>query len=548
MKMTFLRTLSITYLVFLLFSCSNSTVVAPAAIKTNAQLNILFIVADDLGFTDIGAFGGEISTPTLDKLAAAGTRLTNMHAAPTCQPTRAMLMASTGYNRAITVRPKQPNGERDNLLKLEWAIIPELLQDAGYATYATGKWDLGRDPGYTAATRGFDRSFVQLNGSASHMREYLMDMEDLSYEDDGKSVAIEDLDEDFFATEYYTDKMLEYIASTEQGKPWFAYVPYTAPHWPLQLPDDWLHKYAGKYEQGYDALRQQRFESAMAAGVIPRNSSLEQYTSYAEPWDRLSADEQRKYIRAQEIFAGMVEFMDMSIGRILDYLESSGQLENTVIVFTADHGASQGEFGVSTGRIKGSGGPKMPNNRDNRLENFGRLGSWIDHGRGYAEASTAPYKFFKGSLHEGGLLSAGFVYYPAKVKAGAISSEFMTMMDFLPTFLDIAGSKHPGAGPYRGRQINDIMGESAWPHLTGQSQTVHDKSYAAGWSTGGDRGRGALIQGDFKIINTNPPGEQGPATWRLYNLVDDPGEHKNLAADNPELVQAMLAEWEANWR
>lgn len=542
------RILALTAFILLLTSCTNSSVTPNAATEEKRQPNILFIVADDLGFTDIGAFGGEISTPTLDKLAAAGTRLTNMHAGPACQPTRAMLMASTGYARAITNRPRQPNGERDNLLKLEWAIIPELLQDAGYSTFATGKWDLGRDPGYTPATRGFDRSFIQLNGSASHTREYLLDPEQLDYVDDGKLVKIEDLEEDFYVTRHYTDKTIQYISEADKNKPWFAYVPYTAPHWPLQLPDDWLDKYAGKYEQGYDALRVERFNSAMAAGVIPRNSSLDDYTPYAEPWDSLSAEEQRKYIRAQEIFAGMVEYMDMSIGRILDYLESTGQLDNTVIVFTADHGASQGEFGVATGRLKGSGGPKMPADRDNRLENFGRIGSWIDHGRGYAEASTAPFKFFKGSLHEGGLLSAGFVHYPAKVKAGATTNEFMTMMDFLPTFLDIAGSKHPGPGPYKGRQINGIMGESAWPHLTGQAATVHDDDYAAGWSNGGDSGRGALIMGGYKIINTNPPGEQGPDTWRLYDLANDPGEHQDIANNNAQMVADMLKEWEANWR
>ena len=157
-------------------------------------------------------------------------------------------------------------------------------------------------------------------------------------------------DEDFYVTDHYTDKMLEYLSEAEEGKPWFAFMPYTAPHWPLQLPDDWLDKYAGQYEMGYDELRQQRFRRAIDLGVLPDNSSLENFEPQAEPWADLSADEQRKYSRAQEIYAGMVEHLDMSIARVINYLKESGQLENTVIVFTSDHGASNGEFGVDTGR------------------------------------------------------------------------------------------------------------------------------------------------------------------------------------------------------
>jgi len=510
-----------------------------------ARPNILFIVADDLGFTDLGSFGSEISTPTLDELALGGLRIANMHAGPACQQTRAMLMASTGYARAIENRPRLDGGERNNLLRRDWAIIPELLQAAGYTTFMTGKWDLGWDEGYTPATRGFDRSFVQLGASSSFFREYFLVPGELGFEEDGVRVAFDDLSADFYVTDHYTDKMLEYLSEAEDGKPWFAYMPYTAPHWPLQLPEDWLDKYAGQYEMGYDELRNRRFRQALESGVIPANSSLENFEPQTEPWADLSADEQRKYSRAMEIYAGMVEHLDMSVGRVINFLEQSGQLENTVVVFTSDHGASAGEFGVDTGRVPKGGGPHIPEGTDNSFENFGRINSFIDHGRGFGEAATAPFRYLKGSINEGGVRAAGFVYYPAEVEAGGVSHAYMTMMDILPTFMAIAGTAHPGAGTFRGRDIKNILGRSAWSHLTGHADAVHDDTYSVGWSGGGG---GSLIRGDYKVINTRPPGQQGTTDWRLYDLVSDPGEHHDIAVEHPDKVAEMVAEWESNWR
>jgi arylsulfatase A-like enzyme len=512
------------------------------ATATDTPPNILFIVADDIGFTDLGAFGGEISTPNLDRLAHGGLRLNNLHAAPACRNTRLMLMSSAG---TVAANQLMPEAGRGGVLSLNYATIPELLHDAGYATYGAGKWDLGNVEGFTPADRGFDRSWMQLGGSSSYFAEYLTG-DTLGFEDDGRPVGLAELPDDFYVTEHYTDRILEYLQSTEQGTPWFAYMPYTAPHWPLMLPDDWLDRYAGRYDDGYDALRARRFQQAASAGVLPPGSNLYGFEPLTEPWTNLSADEQRRYSRAQEIFAGMVEYLDMSIGRVINYLEKSGQLDNTVIVFTADHGASAGEHGVDTGRVPRGGGPTIPDHIDNSFENFGRPGSFIDHGRGFGEAATAPFKYQKGSLDEGGLRAAAFVYYPSAVEAGRVSNTFMTMMDFLPTFLEIAGTEHPGAGPYRdGRQINDIVGRSAWPHLTGQASIIHLPWESAGWA-GGDGG--ALIRGDYKIINRPPPGSRGSTPWRLYDLASDPGERRDIASENTALTAELVAEWAENWR
>ena len=520
-------------------SSGTSPDAAPDAAATQRP-NILYIVADDLGYTDIGAFGSEIPTPNLDELAFAGVRLTNFHTHSACQATRVMMMASTGVSGALEMRPLQPSRERANRLSLNWAIVPELLQDAGYETYMTGKWDLGLEDGYTPATRGFDRSFAQLGASASHFPEILWDDYSL-YRLDGEIVEYEDLPADFYSTDYYTDRMIEFIESGEP--PWFGFVPYTTPHWPLQAPEDWIDRYAGRYDEGYDVLREARVARASELGVVPEGAELDDFEPVAPPWDELSAEERRGYARAQEVYAAMVENLDFNVGRLVDFLEESGQLENTVIVFTSDHGASTAAYGIVPSAPNAH--PAPPEFIDNRFENWGRPNSFVDHGRGFAEAASAPLRGHKGTLSEGGLRAVAFVRYPAAVPGEQINGTFMSMLDVLPTFLDIAGTAHPGPGSYRGREINDILGRSFWPHLTGESADVHSPSDTVGWSRGAG---GALIRGDYKIINTPAAGGMGTTSWRLYNIGEDPGERNDLAGELADLTTELIQEWEQNWR
>ncbi len=515
--------------------------------------NILYIVADDLGFTDIGAFGSEIPTPSLDKLAFSGMRMTNFHTHSSCQASRVRMMASSGVSSALEIHPAifdgvvYNGGERGNLLSLNWAILPELLQDAGYVNYIAGKWDLGALEGYSPATRGFERSFVNIGASNSHFAERIYEYPFL-YQDDGINLANEDLPADFYATRYYTDKIIEFIQSNDGEQPWFAFVPYTTPHWPLGLPDDWLDRHAGNYEGGYDVLRESRIERAEELGVLPPGASLASYVSSAVPWQDLSATQRQRHARAQEIYAGMVEYMDMSIGQIITYLEESGQLENTVIMFSSDHGGSASSAGLIEGEPVRD--DQIDNTfLDNSIENFGRPKSFIDHGVGFGEAATAPFKYSKGTISEGGLRAAAFVYY-SKAVAPGVSHALMDMVDILPTFLEIAGTEHPGAGNYKGREINDIVGTSFWSHLTGQSDQVHLPTDSLGWFSGG---QGALIRDDYKIINQVARGmgmtAQGQVSpWRLYNIVLDPGETEDISSEHPELLSELAGEWEANWR
>ena len=529
------------WLVASIQGCSQDSAISESETGSTAggdgRPNILFIVADDMGFTDIGSFGSEIATPNLDRLAHAGLRLNNLHAAQACRPTRLMLMASAG--EAAASQPV-PGAFRDSALGLHYATIAELLQDAGYSTFMTGKWDLGNVAGYTPADRGFDRSFSFLTSSSGYFADRFQD----DFEEDGRPLTREELPADYYSTRAFTDKMLEYLRSAEPGRPWFAFMSHNAPHLPLQLTDDWLDRYAGRYDAGYDALRVERFTRAADAGVIPSGADLEGFQPLAEPWSDLSAEEQRRYARAQEIYAGVVEYLDMSIGRVIDYLEASGQLENTVIVFSTDHGASISEQGHNTGNAARSDRRgRDPVEADNRLENFGRVNSYIDHGLGFGEAASAPFRGQKGSVTEGGLRAAAFFYYPAAIRGGEVGSAFMTVMDFLPTFLDIAGAEHPGAGPYRdGREINDIAGRSAWAYLTGEADAVHPETYSVGW------GSGALIRGNYKIVGAAPPDGAGSISWHLYDIVADPGERHDIASEHPDLVAELVREWETNWR
>ncbi|MBH98682.1 MAG: arylsulfatase [Rhodospirillaceae bacterium] len=511
--------------------------------STDNRPNILFIVADDLGYTDIGSFGSEIPTPNLDNLALQGVRLTSLHAARACQETRVMMMASSGVSAALEIRPPQTSGQRSNRLSLNWATLPELLQDAGYKTYMAGKWDLGIEPGYTPATRGFDRSFVQLGASASHFAEHLWGDYSL-YELDGQRIDIDDLPEDFYSTNYYTDKILEFIQSNDDS-PWFAYVPLTTPHWPLQVPDIWLNRNLGKYDDGYDALRENRMEQAGILGVLPPGLNKDNFQPTASPWAELTPTQQTQFARSQEIYASMIENLDFNIGKLVSYLDLTNQLNKTVIIFTSDHGASVASHGHRA-KLPGEGGPQIPSFIDNRFENWGRPNSFVDHGRGFGEAATAPLKGYKGTQNEGGLRAAAFIYYPNELPQGAINNTFITMMDVMPTFLEIANTEHPGATNYKGRQINPIIGRSFWPHLRGDTDVVHLPTDSAGWV---QNNRGALIRGNYKIISqANSQLNSETGQWQLYDLESDPGERNNLAQQEPELVSELIDEWETNWR
>ncbi len=306
--------------------------------------NILLIVADDLGYSDLGAFGSEIPTPNLDALARSGMLLTDFYAGMTCSPTRAMLMSGTDHHVAgmgVQGRPSredqrgQPGYE--GYLNFRVASLAELMTDAGYNTYMTGKWHLGEELEHGPRARGFRRSFVSLDGAAHLGGWDWRGPQPARYRDGEEIVEVGD---DFYTTRFYTQRMIEYIEQDRaEGKPFFAYLAYTAPHWPLQAPDESIARFKGRYDAGYEALYESRFARQKELGLVAADAEPIDAARFRPRWSELSEDERRFEARRMEIYAAMVSDLDTYVGEVVAYLERSGERDNTFIMFMSDNGA-----------------------------------------------------------------------------------------------------------------------------------------------------------------------------------------------------------------
>lgn len=512
--------------------------------------NILLIVTDDMGYTDLGSFGSEIPTPNLDELAYSGVRLTNFHAAPVCAPARAMLLSGMDNHEAgigsMDIKRFFDNGTEpdqtargyaqpgyEGYLSHRVAALPEVLRDAGYHTYMAGKWDLGRAlvDETNPAGRGFESSFVQTTGTTVHLSPAdggahggIRRADPLVFRENWDVVA--SLPEDYFSTRVYTDKIIEYIeANRGDGRPFFVYLALTAPHWPLQVPDDWLDRFAGQYDDGYDAVRDRRVERARELGILPPHADLVDYPRSSTPWAELDETTRAEQARLMEIYAAMVANMDVHIGRLTEYLHDSGEFDNTFILFMSDNGAS------------GSAPESFAEGYDNSLANMGRRDSFIEYGLGWAEAGTAPYRDVKGSVAEGGVLAGAFAAHATLADTGGISREYLTMQDVMPTLLQLAGAEPP-MGEYNQRPVLPIRGKSFLSHLQGGASPVHEREEAIGWELHGQR---ALVRGSWKLLWIPTEGEE--THWELFDLDSDPFERNDLSSQRPELTQELIGEW-----
>jgi arylsulfatase A-like enzyme len=526
----------------LLMACSGAEQAAPGEDQP-ARLNFLIIVADDLGFSDLGLMGSEIRTPALDQLASEGLTLTNFHVAPTCSPTRSMLLTGvdthpaglgTMHHLADELQEGQPGYE--GVLSDGVVTISTLLQDAGYHTYMAGKWHLGADQGKRPSDRGFEHSFGPAHGGASHFNDQLNmffsspEEEKATYLEDGEMV--EQLPEDFFSSNSYADKLISQIRNgNADGRPFFAYAAFTAPHWPLQAPEDYIDRYAGVYDQGYDVLRQARVAALKARGIIPDTVETPGRIPWEESWASLSDEDKALAARRMELYAAMVENLDFNIGRLLDYLKATNQYENTLIYFFSDNGAE----GNLVNRIV-ENYQWVEERFDNSLENMGRAGSYVFTGPGWAQASTAPFRFYKAFPSEGG------TRVPAIVAGGGNSARgrndaFVSVKDVVPTLLEYAGVDQPGPS-YRGREVATIEGESMAPLLNGTDSRVHDEHYTMGWELFGRR---AIRRGNWKIVWIYEP--YGDSRWWLFDLSSDPAETTDVSSQFPQKLAELLNAW-----
>jgi arylsulfatase A-like enzyme len=507
--------------------------------ENKSKPNIILIVADDLGYSDIGPFGGDIHTPALDKLAGEGILFSNFYVLPTCSPTRSVLL--TGYDNHIAGLGVMGEASYPALKGLpgysghlsdKVITIPEILQKNGYHTYMAGKWHLGEENGQIPSDRGFEESFALLQGGGSHYADQkpLSPPQVMDYRVNGKKLAA--LPADFYSTRNYTDTIISYIEKNKTDhKPFFIYASYTSPHDPLQAPEDYIKKYKGKFNMGWDSLRLLRLSKLKALGIVP--IGLKTFASSGIPkWETLNPRQKEEYARDMEVYAAMIDYLDMSIGRINDYLKQQGMYDNTMILFMSDNGAN----GVMATTYPGNADGKYLGSFNNSLENRGLPNSFIEMGPGWAQASSSPFRLFKSFTSEGGIRAPLIIKMPAGTKNhGQWNRSFIHVSDIMPTILSISGADN--SQETNGKAEKQPFGKSILPLLNGESTAVHSDE-GIGWEL---FERKAFIKGNWKILRLARP--FGTGDWQLFNLEKDPGEAKDLSRQFPAKRDSLFNDW-----
>ena len=505
--------------------------------------NVVLILADDLGYTDISPFGSEINTPNIARLAAEGLSFTNYHTAANCAPARAMLLTGVDSHRngvpniPESIPPEQMAYDHyQGVLSDEVVTLASLLQADGYHTYMTGKWHLGHTPSLLPSARGFDRTIAMADTGADNweQRTYLPIYDQANWYADG---APHTLPDDFYSSEYFIDKTIEFIASNESSdRPFFAYIPFQAVHIPVQAPREYSDKYAGVYDEGWTVLREKRRQAAIAAGVIPAGSEVA-VTPGTRDWNAMT-DEQKRYdARRMEVYAGMVDAMDAHIGRLMSYLESINEYDNTIFIFTSDNGAASAGLVDSNGNSPlNAWFEQVGYNTD--YETLGERGSWVAIGPSNATIANSPLIYYKFHANEGGLRVPLVMSGPGISLRGELTDEFTFVTDLAPTILDLVGiDNHQGS--WNGETVEPIVGSSLAVHLAGDSDQIHSPSEPIGYELGGSS---VLFKGDYKIVINRF--ERNETEWSLYNIKTDPGEVHDLKDAEPQLFEEMLADYE----
>ena len=516
---------------------------AQAATPESRPPNIVILVADDWGFTDVGAFGSEIPTPHLDALAARGMRFSNFHVSGSCSPTRSMLLTGVdnhlaGVGNLRESMPHQHAGQPGYLGSLNRNVVTvaELLRDRGYRTYVTGKWNVGNEPHNLPNQRGFDRSLIQGDTGSDNWnpsQRYLGLTDQVYWFEDGRAAR---MPERFYSSAFFVDKMIGYLKEdASQPKPFFAFVGFQANHIPLQAPRAFIDPHRGKYDAGWAALRQARRDRAAALGLIPANAPM-QPMSDTPDWASLSDTERRYEARRMEVYAGMAQAMDHHVGRLIEHLRDSGELERTVFVFLSDNGAEASDpYDSVISRLW------LRTSYRNDLDAMGDPGAYAVIGPNWARAVASPlssYKFFAG---EGGVRVPLIVSGVPGTAPGSVHSGFTHVTDIVPTLLALSGAQ-PAPPSIEGRRIEPLSGVSLLPVMLGQQERARPVDVAVGHELSGNA---AMYRGDLKLVRNLPP--MGDGQWRLFDIVRDPGETQDLSvtrADEFQALQRLYAQWE----
>ncbi len=523
-------------------SVSFSTSAQPAEAEPTRP-NIVLILADDLGFTDISPFGGEINTPNIAALAEAGLSFTNYHTAGSCAPARAMLLTGVDSHRngvpnIPEALPAEQQGHENYLGVLNDKVVTlsTMLRETGYHTYMTGKWHLGHTPELLPSARGFERTIAMADTGADNweQRPYLPIYDKANWYADGKEHTLPD---DFYSSKYFIDKTIEFIAENEADEnPFFAYIPFQAVHMPVQAPREFSDKYAGMYDEGWAVMREKRRQGAVAAGVVPPGTEAI-VTPGTLQWNSLSDEQKRHHARRMEVYAGMVDAMDMHIGRLMDYLKTIGEFENTIFIFTSDNGAEGSNLiNVDATSMLSNWFDQVGYNAD--YATLGEKGSFNAIGPNNATIAASPLAYYKFYASEGGLRVPLIISGPGINRRGEKTDEFVFVTDLTPTILSLAGAEDHG-GSFNGNTKEPISGKDLSNFLTGSTQSVHQETESIGYELGGNR---ALFRGDYKIVFNRSANDNA---WHLFNIKTDPGESKDLAEAEPARLAQMTSDYEA---
>lgn len=535
----FMKTLSV-LLAFLFY--------LPSALLADTRPNILVILADDLGYSDLGCYGGEIQTPNIDRLAASGMRMTQFYNSARCCPSRAALMTGlyptqAGIGDFTTTIPDQKRGAGYlGRLNGRCATMAELLEPAGYGCYYVGKWHMHPQTG------PIDRGFHEFYG---YTKDHSHDQYDRDYYvrlPHGRSKEIDPPKQDFYATDVFNQYALEFIKlGQSRHKPWLMFLAHSSPHFPIQAPADRVAKYQAVYRRGWDLLRQERFDRMKSIGLadnsawtltersmvpVDQDQIANGYPGLENPaWNSLPQDRQNDLAQRMAVYAAMVESIDTGVGKILDHLKETNELEKTLIIFLSDNGACYewGPFGFDGESRKGINKLHLAD----QLNQIGQIGTHHSYGSAWANLSNTPFRSYKHFTYEGGIINPCIIHYPSKVPAGWVNRP-SHMMDILPTILDVAQVRYPIAD--QRPELHPLEGESLLPNTKAdrpESQRVLGFDH---------QGAHALRHGDWKIVWTKRSSEV--VHWELFNLKEDRCETIDRSQDQRELVLQMVAMWE----
>lgn len=497
--------------------------------QSSRRPNVLLILCDDMGFSDLGCFGSEIHTPNLDRLAARGLRMTQFYNAARCCPTRASLLTGLYQHQAGVGEMDSNRGtpEYQGFLNDRCVTIAEGLKEAGYNTYMSGKWHVGSAEGRRPRDRGFDRYFGLLPGASSFYnnidyrdpsgsQRLTMLLDDDPFEPPPVTEPMWQRNEGFYMTDAFTDYAIQWLDRQERSeKPFFLYLAYTAPHWPLHaFPED-IAKYRGKYRIGWDRLREQRYQRQRELGIVDESARLSPRNPEVPAWEQASDKVQEEFDLEMAIYAGMIDRMDRNIGRVIEKLQMMGQFEDTLILFLSDNGGCH-----TTPLYKHlQGTPGGPNS----FPCYGFMG---------ANVSNVPFRLHKQYIHEGGIATPLIAHWPRAIKPGRlVADQPGHIIDIMPTLVDLCGAAYPASR--NGKPIQTPQGISLRPAFEGGKLARKDPLY---WEHVGNRG---VRIGDWKLVAAKPR-----LQWELYNLKEDRSELDDLSDKLPEKKRELLGGYE----